>query len=160
MLIPVVDHGDEATVILTKRTEKLRKHSGQVAFPGGRIDRHDRLAGSRRAARDGRGDRPRRGAHRGRSAACRTMSPAAAIGSRRSSAIVRPGFELDDQRGRGRRRFRGAAALPDGSRATTRRTAAIWNGQEWFFYDMPYGGQRIWGMTAGIIRTLYERLYA
>ena len=31
---------------------------------------------------------------------------------------------------------------------------------EWFFYDMPYGGQRIWGVTAGIIRTLYERLYA
>ncbi|HEY6631957.1 MAG TPA: CoA pyrophosphatase, partial [Rhizobiaceae bacterium] len=26
-------------------------------------------------------------------------------------------------------------------------------------YDMPYGGQRIWGVTAGIIRTLYERLY-
>jgi hypothetical protein len=24
---------------------------------------------------------------------------------------------------------------------------------------MPYGGQRIWGVTAGIIRTLYERLY-
>ena len=32
--------------------------------------------------------------------------------------------------------------------------------REWFFYNMPYGDQRIWGVTAGIIRTLYERLYA
>ena len=30
---------------------------------------------------------------------------------------------------------------------------------ERLFYDMPYG-DRIWGVTAGIIRTLYERLYA
>ena len=40
------------------------------------------------------------------------------------------------------------------------RDSRIWNEREWFFYDMPYGGQRIWGVTAGIIRTLYERLYA
>ncbi|RUW44014.1 CoA pyrophosphatase, partial [Mesorhizobium sp. M8A.F.Ca.ET.021.01.1.1] len=26
--------------------------------------------------------------------------------------------------------------------------------------DMPYGDRRIGGVTAGIIRTLYERLYA
>jgi len=25
---------------------------------------------------------------------------------------------------------------------------------------MPYGGRYIWGVTAGIIRRLYERLYA
>ena len=60
VLIPVVDHGDEATVILTKRAEKLRSHSGQVAFPGGRIDPDRRVAGSGGAARDRGGDRPRR----------------------------------------------------------------------------------------------------
>ena len=31
VLIPVVDHGDEATVILTKRADRLKSHSGQVA---------------------------------------------------------------------------------------------------------------------------------
>ena len=41
MLIPVVDHGPEASVILTKRADKLTSHSGQVAFPGGRIDPTD-----------------------------------------------------------------------------------------------------------------------
>ena len=41
VLIPVVDHPGEATVLLTKRAEKLRSHSGQVAFPGGTIDPTD-----------------------------------------------------------------------------------------------------------------------
>ncbi|TKB29269.1 MAG: CoA pyrophosphatase, partial [Mesorhizobium sp.] len=41
VLIPVVDHGHEATVLLTRRAEKLRNHSGQVAFPGGTIDPTD-----------------------------------------------------------------------------------------------------------------------
>jgi hypothetical protein len=27
------------------------------------------------------------------------------------------------------------------------------------FYAMPYGGQLIWGVTAGMLRILYERLY-
>src|SRR5262245_38775633 len=41
VLVPVVDRGDEATVLLTQRTQTLRSHSGQVAFPGGRIDPTD-----------------------------------------------------------------------------------------------------------------------
>src|SRR6187455_2451390 len=44
VLVPVVDHAEEATVILTQRAEKLRSHSGQVAFPGGRIDPTDASA--------------------------------------------------------------------------------------------------------------------
>jgi hypothetical protein len=44
--------------------------------------------------------------------------------------------------------------------ANHRRDSRIWNDLEWFFYEMPYGGQRVWGVTAGILRTLYERLYA
>ena len=28
-----------------------------------------------------------------------------------------------------------------------------------YFYAMPYGGQLIWGVTAGMLRILYERLY-
>jgi 8-oxo-dGTP pyrophosphatase MutT (NUDIX family) len=27
------------------------------------------------------------------------------------------------------------------------------------FHAMPYGGRNIWGVTAGILRNLYERLY-
>ena len=41
VLIPVVAHDEGATVILTQRTEALRSHSGQIAFPGGKIDPED-----------------------------------------------------------------------------------------------------------------------
>ena len=37
VLIGVVED-DEAHVILTKRQDSLRRHSGQIAFPGGKID--------------------------------------------------------------------------------------------------------------------------
>lgn len=41
VLIAVVDR-PEPTVILTRRTEHLPSHPGQVAFPGGKIDPGDR----------------------------------------------------------------------------------------------------------------------
>ena len=39
------------------------------------------------------------------------------------------------------------------------RASAVWQGQERHYFEMPYEGHRIWGVTAGIIRALYERLY-
>ncbi|HWH18696.1 MAG TPA: CoA pyrophosphatase [Allosphingosinicella sp.] len=41
VLVPVVERPDP-TVILTLRPDTLRRHAGQIAFPGGRIDPHDR----------------------------------------------------------------------------------------------------------------------
>jgi 8-oxo-dGTP pyrophosphatase MutT (NUDIX family) len=40
VLIPIVMR-DEPTVLLTERTANLSNHSGQVAFPGGRVDPED-----------------------------------------------------------------------------------------------------------------------
>jgi 8-oxo-dGTP pyrophosphatase MutT (NUDIX family) len=40
VLVPIVLH-TEPSVLLTKRTETLRQHSGQVSFPGGRIEPTD-----------------------------------------------------------------------------------------------------------------------
>src|SRR5216684_2924921 len=40
VLIPVVDR-PAPTVILTQRTADLPSHAGQIAFPGGKIDRAD-----------------------------------------------------------------------------------------------------------------------
>jgi 8-oxo-dGTP pyrophosphatase MutT (NUDIX family) len=41
VLVPVTDDGADAQVILTRRAVAMRKHSGQVAFPGGAIDPED-----------------------------------------------------------------------------------------------------------------------
>ena len=40
VLVAVTDRADPG-VILTQRTETLRRHAGQIAFPGGRIDPED-----------------------------------------------------------------------------------------------------------------------
>lgn len=44
VLVPIVAHETETTVLFTKRTAHLHDHAGQVSFPGGRIDPVDRHA--------------------------------------------------------------------------------------------------------------------
>ncbi|MEX0299819.1 MAG: CoA pyrophosphatase, partial [Kordiimonas sp.] len=41
VLVPIVDHPEEPTVLLTKRTDHLSKHPGQISFPGGTVDPED-----------------------------------------------------------------------------------------------------------------------
>lgn len=41
VLVPIVVHAAELTVVFTKRTSHLKAHSGQVSFPGGRAEPHD-----------------------------------------------------------------------------------------------------------------------
>ncbi len=41
VLVPVVELAGEAHIVLTRRTEQLSRHAGQVAFPGGRVDATD-----------------------------------------------------------------------------------------------------------------------
>ena len=43
--------------------------------------------------------------------------------------------------------------------ANHRQDSRMWQGSVRHFYVMPYRERHIWGITAGIIRTLYERLY-
>jgi hypothetical protein len=38
--------------------------------------------------------------------------------------------------------------------------SGVWLGSERHYYRMPYEGRNIWGITAGIVRMIYERLYA
>jgi 8-oxo-dGTP pyrophosphatase MutT (NUDIX family) len=40
VLVPVI-LGRKPSILLTKRTSHLKKHAGQVSFPGGRIDKED-----------------------------------------------------------------------------------------------------------------------
>ncbi|VBB68795.1 Hypothetical nudix hydrolase YeaB [invertebrate metagenome] len=41
VLVPLIEHADDITVLLTKRTEHLAHHRGQVCFPGGRAEDAD-----------------------------------------------------------------------------------------------------------------------
>lgn len=41
VLVAIVDHPGQPSVVFTRRTAHLRKHSGQVSFPGGRAEPSD-----------------------------------------------------------------------------------------------------------------------
>ncbi|CAN0655719.1 CoA pyrophosphatase [Nitratireductor aquimarinus] len=158
VLIPVVDHADGASVILTQRTLALRNHSGQIAFPGGRIDPEDVSpeAAALREADEEIGLRPRIVDVVGRMPDYSTGSGyriAPVLG------IVRPGFRLHLNPDEVDAAFEVPLAfLMDP--ANHRRESRLWQEKERFYYTMPFGERFIWGVTAGIIRTLYERLYA
>ena len=38
VLIPIIAGPDGATVLMTRRSDRLASHTGQIAFPGGRLD--------------------------------------------------------------------------------------------------------------------------
>jgi len=157
VLIPVVDRAEGAMVLLTKRAEKLRSHSGQVAFPGGTIDPTD--PGPEGTAL--RETFEEIGLERDFVEIIGRMPDYVSGSGYRIVpvlAIVRPGFSLTLNADEVDAAFEVPLSfLMDPANHT--RDSRFWNDLEWFFYDMPYGGQRIWGVTAGIIRTLYERLY-
>lgn len=157
VLIPVVDHQGEATVILTKRTERLRSHSGQVAFPGGSIDATDASpeAAALRETEEEIGLSPHFIKVVGR-------MPDYVTGSGYRIApvlsVVKPGFTLQLNPLEVDAAFEVPLSFlmdPENHR----RESRVWQERERFYYTMPYEERLIWGVTAGIIRTLYERLY-
>lgn len=157
VLVPVIDHGSEATVLLTQRNANLRSHSGQVAFPGGRIDPEDRSPedAALRETMEEIGLPDDRIEVIGR-------LPDYVSGSGYRIApvlsVVKPGFRLRLNPDEVDAAFEVPLSfLMDP--ANHHRQSRTWNQAERHFYEMPFGERYIWGVTAGIIRTLYERLY-
>lgn len=158
VLIAIVDHPEEATVILTKRTEGLRSHSGQIAFPGGRIDPEDPTpeAAALREAEEEIGLSPDEV-----EIVARMPDYFAGSGFKIVPvlATVRPGLMLTINRDE----------VDDAFEVPLRflmdpvnhaRESLMWQERERHYYAMPFGERYIWGVTAGIIRAVYERLYA
>lgn len=156
VLIPVVARTEPA-VLLTQRTAHLPSHPGQISFPGGKIDATDAdpLAAALREAEEEIG-LERSFVHPiGYLDLYLTMSGYRVLPS---LARVEPGYrlalnaeEVDD-----------AFEVPLAflmNPANHQRQTWEWRGVLRSFYAMPYGQRFIWGVTAGILRNLYERLY-
>ena len=158
VLIPVIHREPEATLLFTERTESLRSHAGQIAFPGGRIDPEDAgpEAAALREAEEEIGLRPEFIETVGRGPDYLTGSGyhvALVI------AVVSPGFvlKLNPQE------VAGVFEVPLSflmDPAHHQIGSRIWKGARRSFFEMPYQGHHIWGITAGMVRVLYERLYA
>jgi 8-oxo-dGTP pyrophosphatase MutT (NUDIX family) len=157
VLVPVIHHEPQATVLFTERTGGLRVHAGQVSFPGGRIDPDDasaEAAALREAEEEIGLDRQ----------FVETLSRApdylTGTGYHVTPvvAIVRPGFTLTLNPDEVASAFEVPLAfLMDP--ANHRKGSRIWRGARRYYFEMPYEDRNIWGITAGIVRILYERLY-
>ena len=158
VLVPVVDYGDDARVIFTQRTSTLREHSGQIAFPGGKID----------GAEETPEDAAIREAEEEIGLASsfietvgRLPNYLASTGFRITPilAVVNRGFELKLNPDEVDDVFEVPLSFLMNPSNHNRNRRAV-DGLDRHFYSMPYETRTIWGITAGIVRTLYERLYA
>jgi len=158
VLVSVIERGDGAHMVLTKRTEALRTHSGQIALPGGRIDPDDLTpeAAALRECEEETGI-PRD--------AVRTVGrlPVYLSGSGFRIHPVLAVIEGDPPVRPNPDEVESVFEVPMAflmNRDNHRKGSVVWNGKRRYFLEMPYGEHRIWGVTAGIIRTVYEGLYA
>ena len=158
VLCGVVERADGLHVILTQRPDTMKEHAGQIAFPGGKIDEADEgpVAAALREAEEEIG-MPR--------------SAAEVIGSidhyetgtgfrvEPVVAMVDPDFsprpdprEVDDV-------FETPLDfLMDPS--NLRRHSGEWGGRKRLYYAIPWEGRYIWGATAGMLKSLADRIAA
>jgi len=156
VLVPIVER-DEPTVLLTQRTAHLRDHAGQVSFPGGKIDPDDAspLAAAVREADEEIGLKADAIAPVGYLDLYMTR-----FGYRIVPVLarVRPGFTLTLNPAEVDEAFEVPLSFLMSPENHQRRSRE-WNGMTRSFYAMPFGNHYIWGVTAGILRNLYERIY-
>jgi 8-oxo-dGTP pyrophosphatase MutT (NUDIX family) len=146
----------EPTLILTKRSARLKHHPGQIAFPGGKQDPRDAdpvAAALReaeeeialpRAAVDVLGTLPAHETVTGYS-----VTPVV--------ALIRTPVTLTPEAGEVEEVFRvpfGFVTDPANFRVEGRR----WQGRRRHYYAVPWGPYYIWGATGRILRALADRL--
>ena len=155
VLVPIVDR-PEPTVILTERPKTMRKHPGQISFPGGRIDPDDDgpVAAALREAEE-EIELPRSAvelvgtADRYRTITGYEVTPVV--------GVVPPGLPLRPHPGEVAAIFEAPLAyLLDPGRQLVRTVQ--WQGRERCYYEIDWEGRRIWGATAAMIVNLARRL--
>jgi 8-oxo-dGTP pyrophosphatase MutT (NUDIX family) len=156
VLVGIVEHA-EPTVLLTQRAQHLPDHPGQISFPGGKIDKSDNtpLDSALREAEEEIGlDR----AH---------VEPLGyldlymtTLGYRIVPLIarVKPGFSLALNVSEVDNAFEVPLSFVMDI-ANHQRHSRDWQGMTRHYYAITFGERYIWGVTAGILRNLYDRIY-
>lgn len=155
VLVPLVMRA-EPGLLLTTRTSHLRKHAGQVAFPGGRIDAEDRdaVAAALREAQEEIGLAPAHVDVLGLSDRYQTGTGydiAPVIG------VIPPDLDYALSANEVADVFEVPLAFALDP-ANHQMREAEWRGRMRRFYVIEYEGRNIWGATAGMLVNLAARV--
>lgn len=157
VLVALVERPEHLTVILTRRADTLSNHSGQVAFPGGRIDPGETVVqAALREAHEEVGLDPRFVRPAGLGDPHETGT-----GYRITPVIgfVSPGFELAASEAEVAEVFEPPFAWLMDLANFQENERPMPNGVKRRFYAAPWQGRFIWGATAEILRRLQARLF-
>ncbi len=158
VLVPIVLREEAATILLTKRTEHLAKHAGQVSFPGGSVDDSDEsaVAAALREAEEEIG------------LDAKYVNVIGSLDQYRTGtgfeitpvvATVTPGFDLSLQEEEVAEAFEVPFEFVL-NRKNHQRQSAVWKGRRRHYYAMPYGDYFIWGATAAMLVNLVDVMEA
>jgi len=156
VLIPMIAHAPELTVLFTQRTQQLRSHSGQVSFPGGRVEPGDASAEftALREAQEEIGLALERVEILGRLPEYHTRT-----GFRVTPVIglIQPPLELMPDPREVESVFEVPLSFLLDPANRQRRTREL-QGRSVGFYVFEYQGHMIWGATAGMLVNLHKML--
>lgn len=156
VLVPIVARSDDVTVLLTRRTDHLHHHPGQISFPGGRVEKTDisSVMTALRETEEEIGLSPDKVELLGE-----LPEYVTGTGFRITPVVglVHPPFELKLDT------FEVAEAFEVPlsyflDPANHQRHSREYQGRMRQYYAMPYGGHFIWGATAGMLVSLYRYL--
>jgi 8-oxo-dGTP pyrophosphatase MutT (NUDIX family) len=156
VLVPVIARPEPA-ILLTQRTVDLPSHPGQIAFPGGRIEQGDKgpLDAAVREAKEEIGLDSRFIDPIGYLDIFLTFSGFRILPM---VACVAPDYTLALNRAEVTETFEVPLAFLM-TPANHQFLKRDWKGIERHYYAMPYRERYIWGITAGILRNMYDRIY-
>jgi 8-oxo-dGTP pyrophosphatase MutT (NUDIX family) len=156
VLVPIIERPEGPTMLFTVRAAHLPKHSGQVAFPGGKVEDIDSgpAAAALRETYEEIGINPSLVSVAGCIDVYQTVTAFRVLPI---LGFVTPNFELNVDANEVADVFEVPLDFildPRNHRVETRQ----FQGHERRFYAMDYNGYFIWGATAGMIRNLTDRL--
>jgi len=157
VLIALVERDHGLSVILTRRSDTLRRHTGQIALPGGRRDAGETpWQTALREAHEEIGLEPAYVNVVGLSTPYRTGTGyliTLVVG------FVRPGFTLVPNPQEVADIFETPFGFLMDPANLEEHERELPNGEKRRFYAYTHEDRFIWGATAGMLRALYDRLY-